>query len=94
MPDDIQLEFACPHCHLSGLTPEVDRSTALDLSRAFAHLPCPRCGDALRILDTPGGVKRKLKGPGSVMMIVGEDHSLSLDLREVRKILEQEKSSK
>jgi len=93
MPDEIQLEFNCPKCHLSGLTPEVGRDAAVLLSRSDVQLPCPRCGSVLQILDSTRDVKRKLRGPNKIVFD-DSDHSLSQAVEEALNRLDQEKDQK
>ncbi len=52
--DCIQLQFRCPECNASGLTPEMPENKAIAVIRGELSLRCPRCSAIVEVTEPLG----------------------------------------
>jgi hypothetical protein len=60
-PDMIQLEFRCPECDASGLTPELPDDKAIAVTLRNLRLRCPRCSAIIEVTEPLARVMLKAR---------------------------------
>src|SRR5436309_11912911 len=78
-PDRIQLEFKCPECSASGLTPELPEDKAIAVILKDLSMRCPRCSAIIEVTESLARVMWKTRARQT-----GE--SVSLLVREALKV--------
>jgi uncharacterized C2H2 Zn-finger protein len=53
-PDKVQLEFRCPECGASGLTPEMPEDKAIAVILKDLRMRCPRCSAIIEATESLG----------------------------------------
>jgi len=81
-PDRIQLEFRCPECGASGLTPDLPDDRAIAVTLKDLRIRCPRCSAIIEVTESLARVMLKTR-----IQKAGE--SVSSVLREALKELER-----
>lgn len=57
--DTVQLEFRCPECHASGLTPRMSTGKAVAVAHGTLQLRCPHCAGIIQITEPLASVMLK-----------------------------------
>ncbi len=60
-PEGIQLEFRCPDCGTSGLSPEISEDEAIAVILKDLSIPCPRCCAVIEITESIARVRWKVR---------------------------------
>jgi len=74
----MQLEFICPECRVSGLTPEIPVDKAVAVALKQLRLRCPSCSAIVEVTEP---LKRVIwKKSANVSKVLVEKHEKSLSL--------------
>ncbi len=78
----MKLEFRCPECRVSGLTPDIREDKAIVVALKQLRIRCPECSAIVEVTEPLGRVLWKTQG--KVLVEVAEE-SLSLVVQEALK---------
>jgi len=67
----MQLEFICPECGLSGLTPEIEEGKAVAVALNQLRIRCPACSAIVEVTEPTGmaSVSLAMSGPSLSLLI-------------------------
>jgi hypothetical protein len=92
--DPMQLEFKCPECGVSGLTPEIPEEKAIAVTLKELSIRCPCCSAVIEITESLGRVM--LRTPAKIVDALAENagESVSRLVHEIRKAELERRSAK
>ena len=83
MTDTMQLEFKCPECRVSGLTPDIPEDKAIAVALKQLRIRCAACFAIVEVTEPLGRVMWKTRARVSAVLVERTVGSLSLRVREV-----------
>lgn len=81
----MQLEFRCPECGVSGLTPEITEQDAIAVALKELSIWCPCCSAIIEVTEPLGRVMWKTQTQFPVALAEKAAESLSLLVRQALK---------
>jgi hypothetical protein len=81
----MQLEFRCPECRVSGLTPEIREDKAIAVALKQLRIRCPACSAIVEVTEPLGRVLWKTQERVAGVLVETAERSLSSLIREALK---------
>jgi phage FluMu protein Com len=78
----MQLEFRCPECRVSGLTPEIRDDKAIAVALKQLRIRCPACSAIVEVTEPLGRVLWKTQERLTGALVETAERSLSSLVRE------------
>src|ERR1043166_8939211 len=78
----MQLEFKCPECRVSGLTPDIREDKAIAVALKQLRIRCPACSAIVEVTEPLGRVLWKTQQKVAAAQVETAERSLLLLLRE------------
>jgi hypothetical protein len=81
----MQLEFRCPECRVSGLTPEIREDKAIAVALKQLRIRCPACSAIVKVTEPLGRVLWKTQERVAGVLVETAKRSVSALIREALK---------
>ena len=78
----MQLEFRCPECRVSGLTPEIREDKAIAVALKQLRIRCPACSAIVEVTEPLGRVLWNTRQRVAAVLVETAERSLSSLIRE------------
>jgi hypothetical protein len=82
----MQLEFRCPECRVSGLTPEIRDDKAIAVALKQLRIRCPACSAIVEVTEPLGRVLWKTQERLTGALVETAERSLSSLVREALRV--------